>query len=134
MVTRSVHGHPVVTLGAPESVPAGATISITIRIENKSGKPLELYLRGREPTYDFIVTARDGDVVWRRLEGEVVPAILRVEVLEPGQILYFRDSWDQRDNVGELVPPGSYTMQGTVLTDGSSKLESPAIPLRIDRK
>jgi hypothetical protein len=134
VMTRSVAGNLVVTLRAPAKVRAGEAIPISMRIENKSAETLELYLRGREPTYDFIVTARDGDVVWRRLEGEVVPAILRVEVLEPAQILYFRENWDQRDNAGELVPPGSYTIQGTVLTDGSSTLESPAVPLRIDRK
>lgn len=133
-MTRSLDRLPVVTLQAPESVPTGTAIPITLHIENKNAEPLELYLRGREPTYDLIVTARDGDVVWRRLEKEVVPAILRLELLEPGQILYFRDSWNQRDNAGEPVPPGSYTVRGTVLTDGSSTLESPAVPIRIGRK
>lgn len=124
----------LVTLHAPKTAQVGSAIPITLRIENKSAEPLELYLLGREPTYDFIVTASDGDLVWRRLEGEIVPAILRVDVLDPGQVLEFHDSWDQRDNAGEMVNPGSYLLRGTVVTDGSSKLDSPAIPLWITKK
>lgn len=131
-MTRPLDGNPLVTLHAPESVAAGTAIPITMRVENKSAKPLELYLRGREITFDFIVTAGDGDVVWRRLEGQIVQAILRFEVLAPGQILEFGDSWDQRDNAGEMVPAGLYAVRGSVLSDGSLTLESPAVPLRID--
>lgn len=133
-MTPSVDGNPLVTLHAPRTATVGTAIPIIMRIENKSDAPLELYLRGRKATYDFLVTASGGDVVWRRLEGEVVQAILRLEVLGPGQILEFRDSWDQRDNAGELVAPGAYTIRGTVLSDGSSTLESAAVALRIDRK
>ena len=124
----------LVTLHAPKTARVGSAIPITLRIENKSAEPLELYLRGREATYDFIATASDGELVWRRLEHEIVPAILRVDVLEPGQVVEFRDSWDQRDNAGDPVAPGSYTIRGSVLTDGSATLEAPAIPLRITRK
>lgn len=128
---RSADEKIVVTLHAQRTARVGESIPITLRMENKSSAPLELYLLGREPTYDFIVTASDGELVWRRLDGEIVPAILRVEVLEPGQVLKFRDTWDQRDNAGELVAPGFYVIRGAVLTDGSSNLESPATPLRI---
>lgn len=133
-MTGSVDGNPLVTVHAPESVPPGAAIPITMRVENKSGEPLELYLRGREIAYDFVVIASDGGMVWRRLEGQIVQAILRLEVLAPGQVLEFRDNWDQRDIGGKLVPPGLYTLRGTVLSDGSLTLESSAVPLRIDRK
>jgi hypothetical protein len=133
-MTRSADGNPLVTLHAPESVAPGAAIPLTMRVENKSGEPLELYLRGREITYDLIVAVNDGAIIWRRLEGQIVQAILRLEVLAPGQVLEFRDSWDQRDNAGNLVAPGLYTVRGTVLSDGSLTLESSAVPLRIDRK
>jgi len=127
-------GAPVVTIRAPKTVAAGATIPISMRIENTSSEPLELYLHGREATYDFIVTSSDGDIVWRRLEGQVVQAILRVDVLAPGQVLELRDSWNQRDNAGKRVAPGSYLVRGILLGEGSSTLESPAVPVRIKRK
>lgn len=134
IMTRSVDGNLLVTLHLPETVLAGNAIPITLRIENKSAETVELYLHGREPVYDFVVSTIGGEVIWRRLEGEVVQAILRLELLEPGQILEFRDNWDQTDNAGETVPPGDYTVRGTVLSDGSQTLESAAVALRIDRK
>lgn len=133
-MTRSAGGKPVVTLHAPDNARVGEMIPITICVENKTAETLELYLLGREPTYDFIVNARDGDVVWRRLEGEVVQAIVRFQVLAPGEALEFTDRWNQRDNSGEPVAPGSYTIRGVVLSDGSSTLESPPVSLRISRK
>jgi hypothetical protein len=133
-MTRSFDGNPIVTLHVPASAASGAAVPITMRVENKSGVPLELYLRGRDIAYDFIVTASDGDIVWRRLEGQIVQAILRLEALAPGQVLEFRDSWDQRDGAGKLVAPGLYTVRGTVLSDGPLTLESSAVPFRIDRE
>jgi hypothetical protein len=133
-MTRAGDGNPVVTIKAPETVSAGAAISIIMCIENTSTEPLELYLHGREPTYDFIVTSGDGDIVWRRLEGQTVQAILRVEVLAPGQALELGDRWNQRDNSGKRVAPGSYVVRGRLLGEGASTLESPAVPVRINRK
>ena len=133
-MTPARDGNPVVTINAPENVAAGAAIPIIMRVENTSGEPLELYLHGREATYDFIVTSADGDIVWRRLEGEILQAILRVEVLAPGQELEFRHSWNQRDNSGKRIAPGSYVIRGILLGEGSSMLKSPAVPFRINRK
>lgn len=131
-MTRSPHENPIVTLEAPESVVLGSVIPITMRIENRSASSLALYLSGRDTVCDLSVTNASGDVVWRRLEGEILPAILRLEVIEPGKTVEFADTWDQRDDTGRLVPPGSYTVRGAVPTDGSSTLESPAVELRIE--
>lgn len=120
------------TLRIPERVRAGSVIPIMMRMENTSAKPVELYLRGREMTCDYVVRAPGGDIVWRRLEGEVIPAILRLEVLLPAQPIAFRDSWDQVCDSGDLAAPGVYSVTGAVLTDGSSTLESAAVPLRIE--
>ena len=120
------------TLRIPERVRAGIVVPIIMLVENTSAKPLELYVRGREMTCDFVVRAPGGDIVWRRLEGEVIPAILRLEVLLPAQPIAFRDSWDQVGYSGDLVAPGVYSVTGAVLTDESSTLESAAITLRID--
>ena len=133
-MTASADANPVVIIHVPENAEAGAAIPITMRVENRSNEPLELYLRGREPTCDFIVTSSDGDVVWRRLEGQIIQAILRFEVLAPGQVLEFRDTWDQKDNAGKRVAPGVYVVRGAVLAEGSSTLDSPAVPLWIKRK
>jgi len=123
-----------VTLRVPRSAPLGSKVPIVVLIENESAAPVELYLRGREIAYDIRVTRAGGDVVWRRLEGQVVPAILRLETIAPGKPIELRDSWDQRNNAGETVAPGEYAVSATVLSDGHSTLESVTLPLRIDRR
>jgi len=93
-------------LDVPDSVASGRPVTIRFHIDNVSGRNVDLYLLGREVTFDVIVRARDGSPVWRRLENEVVPAILRVESLAPGGTLDLEATWDQRAGSGELVPGG----------------------------
>ncbi|MGH7751723.1 MAG: hypothetical protein ACREN5_02815, partial [Gemmatimonadales bacterium] len=67
-------------------------------------------------------------VVWRRLEGQVVSAILAVRQLEPGTTLEFEDVWPQVSNSGEAVPPGDYRVTGALPTDAPEPLQtSPAL-------
>lgn len=102
---------------APEVVVPGEAVPVLLRVENVSGGTLDLYLRGRTIAFDLVVSRADGSVVWRLLEGEVIPAILRIETLPPGAALELRGMWDQRDNAGEEVRPGSYTVRGELLTE-----------------
>lgn len=118
------------SLEVPQQVRAGAATRMSIRVENTSGGPLDLYLRGREIAFDLIVENAHGEVVWRRLEEEVIQAVLRIETLQPGAMLELADSWDQRANDGDPVPPGTYTVRGEILTDGEP-LVTPDAPLRI---
>lgn len=119
-------------LELPARVPVGAPVRIGLRVENVSGRPLDLYLRGRAIAFDLIVRrAEDGAVVWRRLEGAILPAILRLERLGPGEALQLEDMWDQRTNAGERVMPGAYSVRGELLTE-RDPLRTPAAFLRIE--
>jgi len=102
-----------------------------LRVENPADRPLDLYLRGRAIEFDVVAAADDGRVVWRKLEGQVIPAILRLETLAPGGVLELRTEWDQRTNDGRRVPAGSYTIRGLLLTDSETPLASPPTRLRI---
>lgn len=117
-------------LEVPEQVPHAQPVRIALRAENTSGRTLDLSLRGRTVAFDIVVSDADGVVVWRRLQDEVIPAILRLETLEPGGVLEVEDAWDQRTNAGDLVPPGAYTLYGELLTD-SRPLRTPEASLRI---
>jgi len=120
-----------VTLHLQQRARSGRGIPILVRVANTGAGPIELYLRGREPTFDVIVSGPGGDVVWSRLEGEIVQAILRLETLGPGEAMELHQEWDQRDNSGLLVEPGRYTVKAVVLTDGTMVLESPEVALEI---
>jgi hypothetical protein len=130
-MASSLAANPLVTLHAPERVPLGAKVPMTIRIHNGSDDPLELYLTGRKTVCDLTVRNADGEPVWRRLHGAVLQGILRLEIVEPRSTLEFLETWDQRDDSGTPVPPGSYTVTGGVPTDGSSRLDAQPVPLTI---
>ena len=105
-------------LDFPEEVRAGQEVLITLRAENTAERTLDLYLTGEPPAFDLIVTDEEGEVIWRRLEGEVVTMVLRLEALGPGEALTFSHRWDLRDADGVPVPPGAYTVRGKLLTEG----------------
>jgi hypothetical protein len=113
-----------VWLNAPESARLGSIIPIAIRLENTGDAPLQLYLRGRTIAYDILIGDAAGQMVWSRLEGHIIPGIIRVKVLESGEVLELSHEWDQRTNRGQAVEPGLYTAQGIVLTDGPESLAS----------
>lgn len=117
-------------LDAPPEVRRGAAVPMTLRVENTSGRPLDLVLRGRTIAFDIVV-ARDNDVVWRRLDGEVIQAIVQLKRLEPQEVIELHARWDQRSNQGRRVGPGLYSVRGELLTDTSTPLATPSVPLRI---
>lgn len=121
----------VVTLDVPATVAAGATVPIRLRVRNTTSAPLDLYLRGREITFEITIVDSSGDAVWRRLDGKIVPAILQIRTLAPGETLELSDRWDQKSADGSQVVPGRYLVRGEVVTDGESSLVAPAVPLEV---
>jgi len=117
-------------LEMPERVATDEPVPITLEVRNVTDRSIDLYLTGRPIAFDLVVTEEDGEVVWRRLEGEVIPMVLRIETLEPGVALEFEETWDQRSNAGEFVPPGTYTVRGKLLTE-DEPLVTPESRLRI---
>lgn len=115
----------------PAEVALGEPVPVGVRAENTSGKPLTLYLRGRAPTLDLRVTGEHGDTVWHRLADAVIPAIVRIHELAPGEALALGDSWPQRTNRGAPVPAGTYVVHATLLTDTPDGLAFPPATLRI---
>ncbi|MBW3552393.1 MAG: hypothetical protein KY466_02720 [Gemmatimonadetes bacterium] len=114
----------------PDRVAPGDPVPITFRVHNVTDRTLTLYLMGRDIAFDVVVERTDGATVWRRLEGEVVQAILRLESLTPGEALVLEATWDQQSGAGSPVAPGEYRVRAELLTEGDPLL-SPAAPLRI---
>lgn len=114
----------VVAVEVPTSVAVGNPVPIKVRLSNTTSSPQDLYLRGREITFDIAVTDSAGDAVWRRLEGEVIQAIIQLRTLAPNETIELTHTWDQRSQRGERVPPGRYTLRANILTDGQTALAS----------
>jgi hypothetical protein len=119
-----------VEIDVPPRVAAGDSVPITLRATNAGTGLLELYLMGRSVTFDITITDSGGRVVWRRLEGETVPAILQVRVMAPGDSLQLDHVWNQQTNRGQSVEPGTYTVTAAIITD-AQPLRTPTAPLRI---
>ena len=117
-------------LRIPAEASVGSTVPIILRIENVGDRPIDLYLRGRTIAFDIVVRRQDGEVVWRRLEHEVIPAILRLETLAPRQVVELPADWHLTTSAGPRVSPGSYLVEGLVLTDGPA-LRTPPVTLRV---
>lgn len=122
--------HLQVRLEAPEAAAAGEPVAYAVVIRNNGSQSLDLHLQGREPIFDLRVTDEAGVTLWRRLEGQAVQAILRLDTLDPGKSLTLGDTWDQRDASGRILAPGLYTLQAEVPTDGQP-LVSRARQLRV---
>jgi hypothetical protein len=118
----------VVTAGEPDSlrldllleprVRAGEPVPIRLRAQNVTQRALDLYLRGRTITFDVVIAHAAGDVVWRRLEGEIIPAIVHLRPLAPGERLEVETVWDQRTKDGRAVEAGEYVVHGLLLVEG----------------
>jgi hypothetical protein len=106
-------------------------IPIVLRLTNTTDHRVTLALQGRPIAVDVVVAREDGATAWRRLEGEVVTAILAVRTLEPAASLEFATTWSGRDRSGAAVPPGRYRATGTIPTDRPEGLRSTPAPLTI---
>jgi hypothetical protein len=119
-----------VTVTVPREARAGDAVRVVLRVRNGAGRAVDVYLRGREPTLDVVVETAAGDTVWRRLEGAVIPAIVGLRPLAPGQTLEVAAVWDQRGRAGRPVEPGDYVVRAALLGE-SAPLTAEGAPLRI---
>jgi intracellular proteinase inhibitor BsuPI len=113
-------------LSTPSEVKQGEPVPVTLRLTNASDSTVTVYLQGRPTAFDIEVADETGRLIWRRLEGQVVAAILAVRSLAPGESLVFEDSWPQRDQAGRQVPSGTYAVTGVLPTDAEPIRSRPA--------
>ncbi len=114
---------PTVELEVPSEVRLGDTVEVTLRLRNEGTEALSLELVGRPVAFDVFITGPGGREVWRRLHGKAVASALMLLQLGPGESREFTARWPQQDSQGRPVPPGRYTVQGTLPT-GSRPLTS----------
>jgi hypothetical protein len=119
-------------LEVPDEVQLGDPVLVVIRARNLTERVLSLHLLGTEIVYDILVWRMDGTLIYRRLEGQSVPMVLRIVTLEPREELTLRGTWNQRTSGGETVEPGSYRVQALLPTD-EEPLSTPRVAFRIRR-
>ena len=116
----------------PNRIRAGESTPITLRVTNPAAHAIDVYMRGRSPTFDVIIARDDGAIVWRRLQNEIIPAIALVQSFKPFEQLELSAQWNGRDNAGALVDPGKYSARGLLLVEGTP-LETAPVPFIVGR-
>jgi len=109
----------------PPRVRAGDPMPIRLRAQNVGQRALDLYLRGRTLKFDVVIARPSGEGVWQRLEGEIIPAIVHLHPLTPGERLESDTAWDQRTKNGRRVGPGDYVATGLLLVEGEPLRTAP---------
>jgi hypothetical protein len=93
---------------------------------------LELGGRPERPSLDVVVTRPDGSEVWRRSRHEELPSAAVPWTIRPGEVIGTGTAWDQRDDDGAPVPPGTYHVRG-ILPAAPRDLATEARPLVVAR-
>jgi hypothetical protein len=78
-------------------------LSITVAVRD----PMTLYYRTSQ-RYDLAVINSQGQEVWRWSRDRTFAQVTEQVPLEANGMLSFTETWDQRDNDGQQVPPGNY--------------------------
>lgn len=104
---------------------SGETTAYLIRLwgRNRSDRPITLAF-GSRPVHDIVVTKGDGTEVWRWSHSKVFSQVPKVKTLNPHEQFEFATEWDQRNNEGQLVPPGTYWVRGMLYFEPEQKLET----------
>ena len=110
----------------------GETVEMKLTLRNVSHGPVNLVLGG-VPPFDFVVSTPDGEQVWHWKCAKITLLPLDSKNLEPGEELEFTGEWEQVDNRGEPVPPGTYLVRGILNMDPPEKLVTEAHELEILR-
>ena len=111
------------SLEAISQVAYGETVPMKLTLQNVTDEPVAFVLGGRPP-YDFVVTTPGGEGVWFWMCGKITMSVRDGKTLEPGEKLELVGEWEQVDNRGEPVPPGTYVVRG-VLTLRQTDLGPP---------
>lgn len=111
-------------LELPREAKAGSAMTAVLRMRNLTDRPISLYLRGRTFTVDVIALRSDGDTAWRRLEGEIIPAMIQHQQLIPGRAVVIPIGWNWSLGTGE------YQLQALLLTE-AEPLRSNRVSLRL---
>jgi len=87
----------------------GETVRISLIKTNITSEEITL----RYPTaqiVEIVITNAAGNVVWRLSDNRQFAQFQRVITIFPGGTQLINETWDQRNNAGTQVPPGTYTI------------------------
>lgn len=121
---------------APREARRGEPVPLTLKVQNLLPRPVTLVHGGLAIRFDLVVTRPDGTEVWslsHSAGGVGIQTIRWATTIQAGQVLEVPPVWlwDQRDNDGKPVPPGTYSIHGVlVAVDRDPKTEVTPLQIR----
>lgn len=106
------------------SYPAGALLSMTLRVENPTSDPLTLDFSDGQ-RFDFVIRDAGGGERWRWSDGEFFIQVLGEEVVAPADSLVYEARME------EGLEPGSYTVVGVVTARERSLRDSVEVEVEV---
>jgi hypothetical protein len=102
----------VLLLDVPATVRAGDEVTVAVTLANRGAAPVQV----GPISPDVVVTRGDGSEVWRRSRHEphsASPATSEASAsaLRPNEMRGSGYAWNQRDDAGQPVPPGTYRVR-----------------------
>ena len=76
------------------------------------GNPVALLFFQNSQRYNFMVVGSGAQIVWSWVMHQVLVPETGSEVLALGDEVVYEEVWDQLDNEGNQVPPGTYMVIG----------------------
>jgi hypothetical protein len=113
-----------VDLVIPRRVNFGERVPIKVVVQNESDVAVDMILRGRTPTFDLIVSDSTGEVIWRRLQNEIIPAIIHVRRVAADAAFELSGFWEP------ALDTGTYNVRGELLLE-DSRLSSEPVELEV---
>jgi hypothetical protein len=105
-------------LRVPSPVGYGQPVPLTLLVRNTSTRPVWLETGDRNYAFNFSIAPAEDEAIWNRLNSLRDPrlAILKMNAIAPGDSMQFQDTWDQHDDRGKQVAPGTYVVRGALNT------------------
>ena len=90
----------------------GETVDLKLTIDNRTSEMVPLY--GPGDVSDFVISDENGKMVWQWNCSKMIRTPDYSREVSPDEPLQFTGRWEQIDMKGAPVPPGTYTLIGTL--------------------
>lgn len=125
--TRLIDGFRYTITTDRRNYSRGESIRLRLAKTNITGFPISLNYRTSQ-RFDF-AAFREGEEIWRWSDNRVFSRVLTRIIIQPGRNQIFNTVWDQRNNTGRLVRPGTVTVRGY---NAARELQNRSIPITIN--
>lgn len=106
-----------------------------VTLTNTGSDTVIIGLPGVESQRADFVVSKSGNEVWSKLRGSTMLDVLLMQPLVPGEAITFNSIWPQRDNHGNRVAVGAYTVQGflneSLASHSAGGIASASVEIRI---